>query len=133
MKKTDTFPKLFHAGLTPTKIVTHLGISRTAVYKIKKKLEDLVTGTLKGKFGSGQPWSVRTKAMIAKVKLNIKPNPVRSMRKMASELNISNSHAQRVVKCDLKMKCRLLEPMLNYSHSYDYYSTTITCINALYH
>ena len=95
MKKTDAVPDLFHAGLTPAKVATQLGISRTTVYKIKKLK---VTGKVNRKSGSGRPRTSRTKAIIAKVKQCIKSNPVRSMR------NVSNSSVQRVVKCDLKMK-----------------------------
>lgn len=104
MKKTLGVPELLRAGLTPTKVATQLGISRCAVYKIKKKLES--TGTMQRKPGSGRPRSVRTKSMINKVKRRIQSNPVRSMRKMAKELRVGRSSMQRIVKNDLRMKSR---------------------------
>ena len=44
--------------------------------------------------------------MITKVKRWIKSNPVRSMRKMASELKISLTSMRRIVQDNLKMKSR---------------------------
>lgn len=70
MKKTLAVPELLRAGLTPTEIAAKLGISRCAVYKIKKKLKD--TGTASRKPGSGHARSVRTKKLIDKVKRRIK-------------------------------------------------------------
>lgn len=104
MKKTQAVPALLRAGLTPTQIAKQLGISRCAIYKIKTKLKS--TGTDSRKPGSGRPRSARTKDVIRKVKQRIKSNPVRSIRKMATDLHISRSSMQRLVQNDLKMKTR---------------------------
>ena len=112
MKKTLAVPEFLRAGLTPTQIAKQLGISRYAIYKIKNKLKSI--GTDSRKPGSGRPRSARTKDIIRKVKQRIKRNPVRSMRKMATELHISRVSMQRLVKIDLKMKsrARLKVPLL---------------------
>lgn len=112
MKKTSSVPDLLHAGVSPTAIARQLGISRRSIYKIKKKME--LTGTNERKAGSGRKRSARTKSVIDKVKSRLKRNPVRSMRKMAKELNISLTSVRRIVKEDLKMKsrARLKVPLL---------------------
>ena len=104
MKKTFAVPELLRAGLTPTEIATELLISRSAVYKIKKKLKDTVTAPRKP--GYGRPRSVRTKKLVDKIKQRIKAKHVRSMGKMARELDVSRSSMQRLVKNDLNMKSR---------------------------
>lgn len=133
MKKTLAVPELLRAGLTPTEIAAQLGISRCAVYKIKKKLKD--TGTASRKPGSGRAQSVRTKKLIDKVKRRIKTNPVRSMRKMARELDVSRSSMQRLIKNDLNMKsrARVKVPLLTEAQQESRFSRSKVLLNNVKH
>lgn len=133
MKKTHAVPELLRAGLTPTQIAKQLGISRCAVYKIKTKLRS--TGTARRKPGSGRPRSARTKDIINKVKRRIKYNPVRSMTKMASEVNVSPSSVLRIIKKDLKMKsrARVKVPLLTAAHREARVERSRKLLNSLKH
>ena len=84
MKKTSIVPDLLRAGVSPTAIARQLGISRRTVYDVKNRMK--VRGSNERKPGSGRPRSVRTRVITNKVKRRLKANPVRSMRKMASDL-----------------------------------------------
>lgn len=133
MKKTDAVPELLRAGLTPTKIATQLGISRCAVYKIKQKLRS--TGTATRKPGTGRPRSARTKDAINKIKRRIKSNPVRSMRKMAKEVNVGRSTVHRIVRKDLNMKsrARVKVPLLTEAHREARLERSRKLLNSLKH
>lgn len=104
MKQTQAIADLLHAGVSPTDIARQLQIARSTIYKIKKKLE--CGETLDRKPGSGRPRSARIKGVIKRVKQRIRANPVRSIRKMASDLDVSVTSMRRIVKSDLKMKSR---------------------------
>lgn len=83
-----------------TKIV---GCHRSTVHRIKRSL---LAGPHPRKPGSGRPRSARTPGVIRSVKRKITVNPVRSIRKLAKQANISNTSMQRLVKDDLKASSR---------------------------
>ena len=61
------------------------------------------TGTINLSHSLGRPRTIRTKGMIQKVKKRMKGKRKRvSIRKLASELDISNRYVVRVLKQDLK-------------------------------
>ena len=111
MKKTLAVPELLYAGLTPIRL--QYSWEYRDVLSKKNKLE--LTGKAIQKPGSGHPRSARTKKIINKVKQLIKYNPVRSMRKLASELNVSHSSRQQVVKNDLN-RARVKVPLRTKAH-----------------
>uniref|UniRef100_A0A3Q1HRU9 Tc1-like transposase DDE domain-containing protein n=1 Tax=Acanthochromis polyacanthus TaxID=80966 RepID=A0A3Q1HRU9_9TELE len=106
MAKTKAVPDLLRAGLTVTAISRQLGISRQTVYNVKKKLE--LTGSADRKPGSGRKKSVRVKSIINKVKQRIQTNPIRSMRRMAADLKISNTSMRRIVKNDFQTGVKIV-------------------------
>ena len=89
---------------SPTSIARDLGISRQAVYNIKKRFDN--RGTVKRKPGSGRKRSVRTKAMVKAVKGRILRNPVRTIRGIARDMNVHETAVRRAVKFDLGAKSR---------------------------
>lgn len=133
MAKTHAVADLLCAGMSPTDIARRLQIARSTIYKIKKKLE--CTGTVKRKPGSGRPRSVRTSGVIKRVKQRIKANPVRSIRKMASELDVSVTSMRRIIKDDLNMKsrARIKVPLLTQAQKYTRLQRSKVLINDLKH
>lgn len=89
---------------TVTEISRDLGLSRQAVYDIRKRLQ--LRGTLDRRPGQGRKRSIRTKSVIQAVKRRIKRNPIRTMRGMARDMKINECTMRKIVKKDLKAKSR---------------------------
>ena len=96
--------ELYKSGSKPTNIAKALNLAPTAVYSIVGRFKK--TGQVERKVGSGRKRFVRTQALVQAIRGRIKRNPVRSMRKMARELNVGPTTVRRVVKDDLKAKSR---------------------------
>jgi transposase len=92
------------SGMTRKDIATSLKIHRSTVYRIIDKFK--ATGTIKRLSGQGRPRTVRTPAAIRAVRDRIRRNPVRSMRKVAKDLDISERTIRRIVKVNLGAKSR---------------------------
>ena len=78
---------LLSAGRSPMKVSKALNVPRGRVYFIRNKF--LETGEVTRRPGSGRPRSAHTPNVIRSIKRRIIRNPVRSMRRMAKEVNVS--------------------------------------------
>ena len=76
---------------------------RAFIYRTIKRYNE--TGDTNDKPRSGHPCSVRTAALKKRVRERIRRNPRVYMRKMAKELKVARRTVQKVVKCDLRMRC----------------------------
>ena len=85
-------------------IANTVKIHRATVYRIINKFK--ATGTTQRLPGQGQKRTVRTPVAIRAVRERIRRNPVRSMRKVAKDLSISEKTVRRIVKEDLGFKSR---------------------------
>ena len=97
--------ELFQSGHKKSEILKRLKMSkgrRMFVHRTIKRFQD--TGKVKDRNKSGRPVSVTTPNVRKAVREQIRRNPRRSMRKMASVLNISRKSVQRIVRKDLGMK-----------------------------
>ena len=98
--------KLFHDnGFSPASIAKQLAkvhIGERKVYRTIKRLRE--TGTIADRKRSGRPRSVRTPALVNKVKCRLLRNPKQSINHMASQLKVKRSTLQRVVKFDLGLR-----------------------------
>lgn len=97
--------KKYLAGSTGAQIFKALKnteISRAFVYKVITRYKE--TGTNADRQRSGRPRSVRTPQAIKVVRERIRRNPERSGRKLASELGMSKTSMQLLLKSDLKMR-----------------------------
>lgn len=95
---------LLSAGKTTSEIRTALGVSRTAIFRVRKMVDE--TGDVKKRTGSGRKRSKRTKAVVKAVKMKIARNPRRSMNKLAKEHDMSARTMRRLIRDDLGMKSR---------------------------
>lgn len=87
---------LLHADWAIPDIMAKLSVSRATVFNTKKRLIEF--GHVKRKKGSGRTPTVTTPRLLANIKARIKWNPVRLMRQMAKELNVSEFCVRKVVK-----------------------------------
>lgn len=94
---------LIYAQKSTEDICRLVGCHRSTVFRMKLKI---AVGNTSRKPGSGRPRSARTAALITSIKNKIAWNPIRSMRKMAKQANVSPSTIRRVVKLDLGAKSR---------------------------
>ena len=98
--------KLFHDNsFSPASIAKQLAkvhIGERKVYRTIKRLRE--TGTIADRKRSGRPRSVRTPALVNKVKCRLLRNPKQSINHMASQLKVKRSTLQRVVKFDLGLR-----------------------------
>lgn len=72
------------------------------------------TGSITSSYSQGRPRIIRTKGMIQKVKTRMQRKKKVSIRKLASELNISNGSVSRILKQDLGYRSykKRVEPAL---------------------
>lgn len=95
--------RLLRAQKSVSDIMALVKCSRATVFRVKASIG---LPTVPRKPGSGRKRSVRTPALIQSIKMKVTRNPVRSMRKMAKQANVSEATVRRVVKYDLKGKSR---------------------------
>ena len=98
-----TIQELFESGKSPSKICDLLKgrASRSGIYKVLKRLKE--TGSALRKVRSTPSREVRTPKLIKNTRENIKKNPRRSVRKLASVSAVSYGMMQTVLKNDLNL------------------------------
>lgn len=102
--KREAIVGFLKAGKSPTEISSLLNCSRMAVYRAQKLYDE--TGGFKQR-RPGRVRTIRTLELKRKVESRIKRNPIRSIRKMASELNVSKNTVARIVQ-DIGAKSRAI-------------------------
>uniref|UniRef100_A0A0K2U5H8 Paired domain-containing protein n=1 Tax=Lepeophtheirus salmonis TaxID=72036 RepID=A0A0K2U5H8_LEPSM len=100
--KRNLVLEMLECQKTPTEIANDLKISRTAVYSIKKRFE--TQGTVARKSGQGRKRTVRTKALVIRVKNYLASNPMMTVRGTAKKMNLSEVTLRRIIKDDLGTK-----------------------------
>jgi transposase len=116
--KSEDIQKLvlskYQKGESPTKIFEDLNgsVSIRTIRRWCKMVND--TGSINLSYSTGRPRMIRTKGMIQKVKNRINRKKRVSIRKLASELNISNGSVVRILKQDLGYRSykKRVEPAL---------------------
>lgn len=103
MYAKEVITSLLFAQKTPKEIAEAVGCHLATVYRIKKSLQD---GPKQRKPGSGRRRSARTQIVIKSVRAKIARNPVRSIRKLAKDANISEKSMRRIIKEDLHASSR---------------------------
>lgn len=93
---------LHQKGKKPKEIISALKLPQSTVYKAIKRYNEL--GTSEDRPRSGRPVTATTPKMIKRVRERIRRNPVRSMRKMASQLGISDYSVRKIVHNRLNMR-----------------------------
>jgi len=94
--KREQIVALLHAGFSIPDIMSKVSVSRATIFNTKKRLKEF--GHVKRRPGScGKP-TVTTPRLVANLKARIKRNPIRSMRGMAKELNVSEFTVRSIVK-----------------------------------
>ena len=103
--KSEDIQKLvlskYQKGESPTKIFEDLNgfVSIWTVRRWCKMVNE--TGCINLSYSTGRPRMIRTKGMIQKVKNQMNRKKRVSIRKLASELDISNESVFRILKQDL--------------------------------
>ena len=103
MYAKEVIARLLLAQKTAKEISEVAGCHLAAVYRVKKLLQDASKPRTPG---SGRPRIARTPNVIKSVRAKIARNPVRSIRKLAVEANISERSMRRVIKDDLHASSR---------------------------
>lgn len=103
MHNKEAILKLLRAQKSIPEIMALENCSRATVFRVKAAIG---LPSAPRKSGSGRKRTVRTPALIQSIKKKVTRNPVRSMRKMAKEANVSEKTVRRVIKYDLKAKSR---------------------------
>ena len=103
MYAKEVITRLLLAQKTAKEISEVVGCHLSIVYRVKKFLQD---ASKPRKPGSGRPRIARTSNVIKSVRAKIARNPVRSIRKLAVEANISERSMRRVIKDDLHASSR---------------------------
>ena len=103
MYAKEVITSLLLAQKTPKEIAEVVGCHLSTVYRIKKSVQD---GPKQRKPGSGGPRFARTPNVIKSVRAKIARNPVRSIRKLSKEANISEKSMRRIIKEDLHASSR---------------------------
>lgn len=99
---------LTRQGIPPQRIAESLGIPRSTVHRIAKQFKEL--GHVMEKSKSGRPRSVNVPRLRKVIRERIRRNDGLSINRMASNLGISRTSAQRIVKDNLGMRSyRLLQ------------------------
>lgn len=100
---------LSNAGNSQRDIQKRTGISlRTIQYTLKRHRE---TGLTQDRPRSGRPATAVTPRNVKVVRMKINRNPQRSMRRMASELNISTGSVRNIVKTRLGLRPIKMQPV----------------------
>ena len=105
MKTTcDKIIELIESGVARTEVARRLGVHRSTVYRAERKFN--MTGMTSRRSGQGRKRSVRTRGLLKALKGRIQRNPIRSMRQMAKDLNVSERTIRRAIRDDLGAKSR---------------------------
>ena len=93
---SDAIVKALHAGQTVKDICNDLGVAKSTVYDLRKKIKE--TGTHLRKPGSGRPVSVTTPAFVNKVRARFHRTPNKSFRTVAKVMNVHERTIRRTAK-----------------------------------
>jgi transposase len=108
----------YQNGEGPSKIFHDLSssVSLRTVERWCKMIKE--TGSIKLSCSPGRPRTARTKINIQKVKTRLKRKKRLSTRKLAKELDISRSSAQRTLTTDLRCRPykKIIQPLLTEDH-----------------
>jgi inhibitor of nuclear factor kappa-B kinase subunit alpha len=102
MEKREAIVAALHAGKAIPDIIKEIGVCRATIFNVKKALKD--RGHINRKPGTGRKATVVTPRLINVVRSRIRRNPIRSMRGMAKELNVSEFSIRKIVKQELGAK-----------------------------
>jgi transposase len=94
-EKREKIVALLHAETPISDIVSEVGTSRRTIFRVKNSLKD--SGHVKRKPGSGRKPTVVTKKLVWKIEARIRRNPIRSMKAMARDMNVSDWTVRNVV------------------------------------
>ena len=97
-----TIVELHKAGIKTADIVRTTGYKKSTVYDAVKRFQEL--GNSQDRPRSGRPTTATTPENVNKVRCRIRRNSEQSMRKMASELGISESSVRNIVKRKLRLR-----------------------------
>lgn len=92
---------LHKKNFTAKEIIKRLGVPKQTVYDAIKRYEEL--GTLCDRVGRGRRVSVTTPERVKAVRMRIRRNAHRSIRRMSRDMKISNTSMRRIVKLKLRM------------------------------
>lgn len=93
---------LFKCGIKPTEISKRFSIPRTTVFDAIKRYKQL--NTLQDRPRSDRPKFSDIKSVHDKLRLRLKRNPQRSMRKLAIEINVNRETLRKIAKNVFKVK-----------------------------
>jgi transposase len=102
MEKREAIVAALLAGKCTKVIVEECKVSEKTIYNVKRCLKE--GKGLAHQSGAGRPKSVTTPRLINAIKSRVARNPVRTMRGMARDLNVSEKTVRRIVKKNLKAK-----------------------------
>ena len=95
-EKREKIVAALHAGTPIPDIMKDLKTSRATIFMVKRCLK--TSGQVKGKSGSGRKPTVVSTKLIRAIRSRINRNPVRSMRGMAKDFNVSEWTIQNIIK-----------------------------------
>ena len=101
MEERAAIKLYYDKGFSTSSIVKqlkNLDIGKKKVYRTIKRLRE--TGSICDRKRSGRPRSVRTPALVNKVRCRLWKNPKRSLNAMASDLGVSQTSLFRLVRKD---------------------------------
>ena len=99
--------KHYQSRMAHKDIAMALKIHRSTVYRIIDKFK--ATGSTQRQSGQGRPRSIRTPQAVKAVRDRIRRNPVRSLRKMSKDMEISTTTMRRIIKDDIGARSRARE------------------------
>ncbi len=94
-EKREKIVALLHAETPISDIVSEVGTSRRMIFRVKNSLKD--SGHVKRKPGSGRKPTVVTEKLVWKIEACIRQNPIRSMKAMVRDMNLSDWTVQNVI------------------------------------
>lgn len=101
-EKRNQIISFFQIGMKQSNIAKRVCAPRTTVFDTIKRFKEL--NSLQDRPRSGRPRSSDTKSVHDKLRLRLKRNPRRSMRKTAKDLNVNRETIRKIAKNVLKVK-----------------------------
>ncbi|XP_076042036.1 uncharacterized protein LOC143025940 [Oratosquilla oratoria] len=101
MSQREAIIQLHRAGKTNSEIIKLLKVAKSTVYHVVNRFKEL--GTSEDRPRSGRPRTARTKKVVNAVRERMRRNPKRSIRKLAKDMNVSNTLMRTIVRKDLRL------------------------------
>ncbi|XP_076068371.1 uncharacterized protein LOC143040819 [Oratosquilla oratoria] len=101
MSQREAIIQLHRAGKTNSEIIKLLKVAKSTVYHVVNRFKEL--GTSEDRPRSGRPRTARTKKVVNAVRERMRRNPKRSIRKLAKDMNVSNTSMRTIVRKDLRL------------------------------